>query len=49
MKSVRSLFLRAGQSLGRHLDRLRDTFDELQDRVREVAVQAIGQSIGSRT
>ena len=45
MNSVRSLFLRAGQSLGRHLDRLRCTFDELRDRVRDAAVQAIGQSV----
>jgi hypothetical protein len=40
-----SLFLRAGQTLGRHLDRLRDTFDELRDRVRDAAVQAIGRSV----
>jgi hypothetical protein len=45
MNSVRSLFLRAGHSLGRHLDRLRCTFDELRDRVRDAAVQAIGQCV----
>jgi hypothetical protein len=45
MPNVTLLFHRAGQSLGRHLDRLRTTFDELRDRVREVAVQAIGQSV----
>ncbi len=45
MSPVRSLFLRAGQTLGRHLDRLRCTFDELRDRVRDAAVQAIGRSV----
>jgi hypothetical protein len=45
MPNVTLLFHRAGQSLGRHLDRLRHTFDELRDRVRDAAVQAIGQSI----
>ncbi len=47
MKSVHSLFLRAGQALGLHLDRLRCTFDELRDRVRDAAVQAIGQSVAA--
>jgi hypothetical protein len=45
MPNVTSLFHRAGQTLGRHLDRLRCTFDELRDRVRDAAVQAIGQSV----
>ena len=45
MPNVTSLFHRAGQTLGRHLDRLRSTFDELRDRVRDAAVQAIGQSV----
>ncbi len=46
MKSVRSLFRHAGQSLGRHLDRLRSTLDELRARLREVVVQAVGQTVG---
>jgi hypothetical protein len=45
MPNVTLLFHRAGQTLGRHLDRLRCTFDELRDRVRHAAVQAIGQSV----
>jgi hypothetical protein len=45
MPNVTLLFHRAGQTLGRHLDRLRCTFDELHDRVRDAAVQAIGQSV----
>jgi hypothetical protein len=45
MPNVTSLFHRAGQTLGRHIDRLRSTFDELRDRVRDAAVQAIGQSV----
>jgi hypothetical protein len=45
MPNVTSLFHRAGQTLGQHLDRLRCTFDELRDRVRDAAVQAIGQSV----
>ncbi len=45
MPNVTSLFHRAGQTLGRHLDRLRSTFDGLRDRVRDAAVQAIGQSV----
>jgi hypothetical protein len=45
MPNVTLLFHRAGQTLGRHLDRLRSTFDDLRDRVRDAAVQAIGQSV----
>ncbi len=45
MPNATLLFHRAGQTLSRHLDRLRSTFDELRDRVRDAAVQAIGHSV----
>jgi hypothetical protein len=45
MRSVPSFLHDAGDSVGSHLDRLRDTLDELRQRLRDAVVHAVGQSL----
>jgi hypothetical protein len=45
VRSFPSLIGKAGQSVIKHLDRLRATLDELREHLREAVVQAVGHSV----
>jgi hypothetical protein len=45
VKTFPSLARNVTRSLGKHIDRLRDAFDELHERLHEAVARAVGQSV----